>query len=55
VVIGDIGSDIGSAAAAGAASILVPTEQTREEEVAAAPLRATDLGEAVDLVLAGLR
>ncbi|HST49941.1 HAD-IIIA family hydrolase [Jatrophihabitans sp.] len=55
VVIGDIGSDVRSAAAAGAASILVPTEQTREEEVAAAPLRATDLGAAVDLVLAGLR
>jgi HAD superfamily hydrolase (TIGR01662 family) len=55
VVIGDIGSDIGSATAAGAASILVPTRQTRPEEVAAAPLRAADLAEAVDLVLAGLR
>jgi HAD superfamily hydrolase (TIGR01662 family) len=55
VVIGDIGSDVRSAAAAGAASILVPTEQTRREEVAAAPLRAADLAEAVDLVLAGLR
>jgi HAD superfamily hydrolase (TIGR01662 family) len=55
VVIGDIGSDVGSAAAAGAASILVPTEQTRREEVASAPLRAADLAEAVDLVLAGLR
>lgn len=55
VVIGDIGSDVGSAAAAGAASILVPTEQTRREEVASAPLRAVDLAEAVDLVLAGLR
>ncbi|MDQ1739210.1 MAG: hypothetical protein QOE53_862 [Pseudonocardiales bacterium] len=55
VVIGDIGSDVRSAAAAGAASILVPTEQTRRAEVAAAPLRAADLAEAVDLVLAGLR
>jgi HAD superfamily hydrolase (TIGR01662 family) len=55
VVIGDIGSDVRSAAAAGAVSILVPTEQTRREEVAAAPLRAADLVEAVDLVLAGLR
>ena len=55
VVIGDIGSDVHSAAAAGAAAILVPTEQTRREEVAAAPLRAADLSEAVDLVLAGLR
>jgi HAD superfamily hydrolase (TIGR01662 family) len=55
VVIGDIGSDVRSAAAAGAASILVPTGQTRRAEVAAAPLRAADLAEAVDLVLAGLR
>jgi HAD superfamily hydrolase (TIGR01662 family) len=55
VVIGDIGSDVRSAAAAGAASILVPTEQTRHSEVAAAPLCAADLAEAVDLVLAGLR
>jgi HAD superfamily hydrolase (TIGR01662 family) len=55
VVIGDIGSDVESATAAGAASILVPTDQTRREEVAAAPLRAADLAEAVDLVLAGLR
>lgn len=55
VVIGDIGSDVRSAAAAGAASILVPTAQTGAEEVAAAPLRAADLAEAVDLVLAGLR
>ena len=55
VVIGDIGSDVRSAAAAGAASILVPTLQTRHEEVLAAPLRAADLAEAVDLVLAGLR
>jgi ribonucleotide monophosphatase NagD (HAD superfamily) len=55
VVIGDIGSDVRAAAAAGAASILVPTGQTRHEEVAAAPLRAADLAEAVDLVLGGLR
>jgi HAD superfamily hydrolase (TIGR01662 family) len=55
VVIGDIGSDVGSATAAGAASILVPTPRTRREEVAAAPLRAADLAGAVDLVLAGLR
>jgi histidinol-phosphate phosphatase family protein len=55
VVIGDIGSDVRSAAAAGATAILVPTEHTRRAEVAAAPLRAADLAEAVDLVLAGLR
>jgi HAD superfamily hydrolase (TIGR01662 family) len=55
VVIGDIGSDVQAAIAAGAASILVPTDQTRREEVVAAPLRAADLAEAVGLVLAGLR
>lgn len=51
VLIGDIGSDVRSAAAAGAAAILVPTERTRAEEVAAAPIRAANLAEAVDLVL----
>ena len=54
VVIGDIGSDVGSATAAGAAAILVPTEHTRREEVAAAPVRATTLDSAVDLVLGGM-
>ena len=52
VVIGDIGSDVAAAAAAGARGVLVPTPQTRAEEVAAAPLVAADLAEAVDLVLA---
>jgi HAD superfamily hydrolase (TIGR01662 family) len=51
VVIGDIGTDVGSAAAAGAAAILVPTGRTRAEEVAAAPVRAASLAEAVDLLL----
>jgi hypothetical protein len=32
----------------------VPTPQTRAEEVAAAPLVAAGLAEAVDLVLAGV-
>jgi D-glycero-D-manno-heptose 1,7-bisphosphate phosphatase len=54
VVIGDVGADIGAAAAAGARAILVPTPVTRAEEVAAAPLVAPDLHTAVDLVLAGL-
>ena len=37
MVIGDIGADMGSAQAAGARAILVPTLQTRPEEVRAAP------------------
>jgi HAD superfamily hydrolase (TIGR01662 family) len=53
VVIGDIGADMGSAQAAGAGAILVPTEQTRPEEVRAAPRCAPTLAEAVDVVLAG--
>ncbi len=55
VVIGDIGADVGAAAAAGARSILVPTPVTRPEEVRAAPVVAADLDEAVDLVLALVR
>lgn len=53
VVIGDIGSDISSATAAGARSILVPTSRTRPEEVVAAPLLADSITAAIDLVLAG--
>jgi histidinol-phosphate phosphatase family protein len=51
-VIGDIGSDIEAAAAAGARSILVPARATRAAEIAAAPVVAANLGRAVDLVLA---
>ncbi|MFY1632647.1 HAD-IIIA family hydrolase [Solwaraspora sp. WMMB335] len=51
VVVGDIGRDMTAAGAAGAAGILVPTEATRPEEVAAAPAVAGDLAGAVDLVL----
>ncbi|MDX2376737.1 HAD family hydrolase [Microbacterium sp. LRZ72] len=51
VVIGDIGADMGAAAAAGAGAILVPTPATRPEEVAAAPHVVRDLDEAVDLLL----
>lgn len=50
-VIGDIGSDIAAAAAAGARSVLVPTPVTRREEVRQAPLRADSLTEAVRLLL----
>ena len=54
VVIGDIGADVGAAAAAGARSVLVPTPVTRREEVEAAPVVVPDLAAAVDLVLRGL-
>ena len=48
--IGDIGSDVEAAAAAGARGVLVPTPQTRAEEVDAAPEVATDLEQAVALL-----
>jgi histidinol-phosphate phosphatase family protein len=50
-VVGDIGADVEAARAAGARGVLVPTPRTRREEVAAAPERASDLGEAVELLL----
>jgi HAD superfamily hydrolase (TIGR01662 family) len=49
-VIGDIGADVEAALAAGARPVLVPTARTRPEEVAAAPERARDLAEALDLL-----
>ena len=52
-VVGDIGSDVEAARAAGAQPVLVPTPATRPEEVAAAPVVAGTLGEAIDLLLAG--
>jgi histidinol-phosphate phosphatase family protein len=52
VVIGDIGADVEAAQAAGARSVMVPTPVTREEEVAAAPVVAPTLREAVAAVLA---
>jgi HAD superfamily hydrolase (TIGR01662 family) len=51
VVIGDIGSDVEAARAAGAAAILVPTALTRREEVAAAGTVAPSLSAAVDVLL----
>jgi HAD superfamily hydrolase (TIGR01662 family) len=51
VVIGDIGSDVTAALAAGARGVLVPTAATRPEEIAAAPETAPDLLHAVRLVL----
>jgi HAD superfamily hydrolase (TIGR01662 family) len=53
VVVGDIGTDVEAAHAAGARSVLVPTAETRRDEVLAAPVVAANLREAVDLVLEG--
>jgi D-glycero-D-manno-heptose 1,7-bisphosphate phosphatase len=52
VVVGDIGSDLAAARAAGARAVLVPTPQTRPEEVRAAEASAPDLAAAVRLLLA---
>lgn len=51
VLIGDIGSDVRAARAAGARAVLVPTDATLPEEVADAALVAADLRSAVDLAL----
>lgn len=58
VLVGDVGSDVRAARAAGARAVLVPTRRTRAEEVAAAAAApgcavAPDLPAAVALVLAG--
>jgi histidinol-phosphate phosphatase family protein len=53
LMVGDIGSDVGAAEAAGVAAVLVPTTVTRLEEVAAAPRTARSLGEVVELALRG--
>ncbi len=50
-VVGDIGSDVGAALAAGARGVLVPTPVTLPAEVAAAPEVARDLLDAVDRLL----
>ena len=54
-VVGDIGADVDAARAAGARAVMVPTDKTRAEEVAAAPQVARDLESAVDLLLDGAR
>jgi HAD superfamily hydrolase (TIGR01662 family) len=51
VVIGDIGSDVDAARAAGARGILVPTARTRPDEVRRAAEVAADLTAAVRLAL----
>ncbi|MFG3496573.1 D-glycero-alpha-D-manno-heptose-1,7-bisphosphate 7-phosphatase [Streptomyces sp. NPDC047928] len=53
VVIGDIGSDMGAARAAGARGVLVPTTRTLPAEVEAAPRVCRDLTGAVRHVLDG--
>jgi len=52
-LVGDIGSDVAAAYAAGARAVLVPTDVTRPEEIAEAPYVAADLPAAVDLLLSG--
>jgi histidinol-phosphate phosphatase family protein len=49
-VVGDIGSDVGTAVAAGARSVLVPSEVTSREELFAAPVVASTLDEVVSLL-----
>ncbi len=54
-LIGDIGSDMDAARAAGVRGVLVPTPVTRADEVGAAPEVAADLAAAVDLLLGARR
>jgi histidinol-phosphate phosphatase family protein len=54
-VIGDIGSDVEAARAAGARGVLVPTPRTRPEEIGSAVDVAPDLPAAVELLLGAAR
>jgi histidinol-phosphate phosphatase family protein len=54
VVVGDIGTDVAAAYAAGARAILVPTPVTRPEETTGVPV-AADLAEAAEALLDGRR
>lgn len=53
VLVGDIGSDVEAATAAGATGVLVPTTRTRADEVTAAEHVRADLASTVADVLAG--
>jgi histidinol-phosphate phosphatase family protein len=53
VLVGDIGSDVQAAEAAGAVGVLVPTPETRPEEVDRAPHVHPSLTAAVDALLGG--
>ena len=55
VVVGDIGSDVEAAHAAGARGVLVPTPQTRPEEVSGADQVADSLSLAVERILEPVR
>jgi beta-phosphoglucomutase-like phosphatase (HAD superfamily) len=52
-VVGDIGTDVDAARAAGARGVLVPNAATRPKEVLAARELAGDLASAVALLLDG--
>jgi histidinol-phosphate phosphatase family protein len=52
-LVGDIGADVEAARAAGMRAILVPTTETRAEEIAAAPEVAATFAAAVDVLLRG--
>jgi D-glycero-D-manno-heptose 1,7-bisphosphate phosphatase len=54
-VVGDIGSDVDAATAAGARGVLVPTAATRAAEIAAAPEVVSSLLGAAQLLLAAER
>jgi histidinol-phosphate phosphatase family protein len=54
-LVGDIGADVEAGLAAGARAILVPTPETRREEVDAAPEVAADLPAAVERLLGAER
>ena len=49
-MVGDIGADIAAGHAAGMRAVLVPTPATRREEIDRAPLVASDLAEAMQLL-----
>jgi HAD superfamily hydrolase (TIGR01662 family) len=53
VVVGDIGSDVEAAHAAGAQAVLVPTAVTRAAEIREAEHVAPDLAAAIEEILAG--
>jgi histidinol-phosphate phosphatase family protein len=53
VLVGDIGTDVRAAEAAGCVGVLVPTPQTSPDDVERAPIVHRDLGSAVTAILGG--
>lgn len=51
IVVGDVASDLEAAHRAGARGVMVPTSQTRRDEIAAAPSVASDLAAAAAMIL----